>query len=275
MNPTHRRAFIASIASYEDEEAASAILELHDMKLALSLSVGSVQCTVAIHSKSNERFIAFRGTEPKEVKDWLVNLRADLISIRGIGNVHSGFYGAADQLFIPLVEYLNGNPSFDSGLATIVTGHSQGGALASCFMIMLASNGYNDQVDGSVTFGSPRTFGKDAAKWYDRFWGDTTARYVNNNDIVTRVPFGKSIISKVLEKIIPFYWLLPVGYKHVGKMFYVKANGCPPTIVVNPDRWTLFKDRIRGRWLDLGHAGTDGFNDHSMNTYYDAMCVGE
>jgi triacylglycerol lipase len=70
-------------------------------------------------------------------------------------------------------------------------------------------------------------------------------RWVNNNDVVTRVPPG---------------WL---GYCHKGQEIYLNAYGqirrlCP---------WQRTKDRWRGFLRGLRERRFDHFSDHSIGQY--------
>ena len=77
-----------------------------------------------------------------------------------------------------------------------ITGHSLGAALAT-----LAADRYRN-VKGLYTYGSPRVGDKDFKKNFRM----NTYRFVNNNDIVTKVP--------------------PAGmYRHVGELRHIDGDG--------------------------------------------------
>jgi len=91
------------------------------------------------------------------------------------------------------------------------------------------------------TYGSPRV------GWpkYCESLGIKHHRWVNNNDIVTRVPL----------------WIM--GYRHNGEEHYLNAYGN----VRKPTGIQRFKDRMRGMWMGLKKGQIDNFSDHSMVNY--------
>ena len=70
-------------------------------------------------------------------------------------------------------------------------------------------------------------------------------RWVNNNDIVTRVP------------------LAVMGYKHDGTEHYMNAYGEERNLTY----WQRVKDRWRGMWMGIKKGKVDNFGDHSMTEY--------
>jgi triacylglycerol lipase len=72
-----------------------------------------------------------------------------------------------------------------------------------------------------------------------------TYRWVNNNDIVTRVPPA---------------WL---GYRHKGQEVYLNAHGKIRRLT----HWQRMKDRWRGLLKGLRNGRFDPFNDHSIIEY--------
>jgi triacylglycerol lipase len=70
-------------------------------------------------------------------------------------------------------------------------------------------------------------------------------RWVNNNDIVTRVPPP---------------WL---GYRHTGTEIYINSRG----IISKITGWKRTKDRFRGFFRGLRKFQIDHFSDHSTFEY--------
>ena len=137
------------------------------------LSVGSVQCT--LYDLGDRTVVAFRGTEPEEVGDLLVDV--DLRkSVTPAGRVHRGFYEAYQQIEALLLERLSDYPK-----VIHFTGHSMGGALAPIAAFELKGNML-------VPFGSPRVAGRNWARKFNRQMIGRCARVVNNVDLVSRVP---------------------------------------------------------------------------------------
>ena len=185
----------------------------------------STQCYVA----HNDNFIivAFRGSESKErpgtngrdiryiIADWQVDLRANLVESGQGGLVHEGFKEALDEVWDssdPAQENMYLKPYLDSisnkngrQLPVWFTGHSLGAALAT-----LAAKRYGDAAT-LYTFGSPRV--GDGA--YAEGFHLDSYRFVNNDDLVTKLPF-------------------PFPYRHVGRMKYIDSDG---NVLDAPSLW--------------------------------------
>jgi triacylglycerol lipase len=91
------------------------------------------------------------------------------------------------------------------------------------------------------TFGSPRI----GSRRYVNYVQMEAYRWVNNNDIVTRVPPG---------------WL---GYCHKGQEIYLNAYGQIRELCF----WQRMKDRWRGFVRGLRERRIDHFTDHSIGQY--------
>lgn len=182
---------------------------------------------------------SFRGTS--SLPDFITDINVHL-EPEGEFYAHGGFIKALDQVWDDLFFMIH-MTYLDTKKPIYLTGHSLGGALAvlaSCRLLELAMP---HQV---YTFGCPRVLSQGAAAWYQRYMGDLHHRYVNNNDVVPRVP------PRLL------------GVSHVGKFHYFKEDG------EQDDNITWFEkleDRIEGRLKDIGELGTDGIKDHSMFEY--------
>ena len=124
----------------------------------------------------------------------------------------------------------------------ICTGHSLGAALAT----VMASRIDAEEL---YTFGSPRV---GTRSFINEMTADgiTHYRFVNNNDIVTRVP------------------LALMGYKHHGELCYINHYGN----IRKMTAWQRIKDQWRGRlraWQK--REWFDGARDHSMDLYYNKI----
>jgi triacylglycerol lipase len=135
--------------------------------------------------------VAFRGTQPNRPMDWFVDFRAT----RGawdhnVGHVHDGFYSALRKVWG--VTLANGEVLprrlLNRGNKTIwITGHSLGGALAElCAAQALFVS--KIPVQGVYTFGQPRVGNNDFADAVNAKLGSGIFRFVNDRDIVPRVP---------------------------------------------------------------------------------------
>ena len=197
-------------------------------------------------------FLAFRGTQPAKVKDWVADAKASLKN-DSKGKVHHGFKDALDvvwqEIKNKLDEYQN-----HARRPLWLTGHSLGAALATLAAARLAFD--DDQViQGLCNFGSPRVGNNAFTKAFDARIGERTFRFVNNNDVVTRAP------APFPTLVHPFSL-----YQHVGQMKYFDTEGALRE-QISGYGWKVFKDHFSGRLKDLGELGSDGMTDHSMVNY--------
>jgi triacylglycerol lipase len=268
-------------AAYWSEDDVADWLASIGWNLRAFLSRNGTECFVAIRSVDfsprelenlsrglnptlrNHAVVAFRGTEPGKLRDWITDL--DSRQTRWVfGRIHAGFLRSArnvlEDLWPIVAELVAG------GHALHLTGHSKGAAEATVTAARLCAA--NVPVAGLCTFGSPRVGDGDFAAWLDASLPFVIRRYVNNNDLVARVPLP----AKWLSRLVPFGWLLPAGFRHCGRLHYITADG---SIVVNPPRLQTCADRLRGRWLAGRAWWHDGLRDHAMDGYQRAMVSGE
>jgi triacylglycerol lipase len=186
----------------------------------------------------NDMVIICRGTEPTCFNDIKADLKAVPVAAETISRVHRGFKQEVDDLWPMITEDLLAKvPSQNLWF----TGHSLGAAMAT---IMASRCLYSEELPDPVelyTYGSPRV----GWKGYVVHLGVVHHRWVNNNDIVTRVP------------------LKAMGYRHHGTEHYMNAYGNVRPMTV----WQRMKDRWRGMWMGLKSGKIDNFSDHSMTEY--------
>ncbi|MCZ2340443.1 MAG: lipase family protein [Bacteroidales bacterium] len=124
--------------------------------------------------------VVFRGTDDNS--DWLVNLDRNSVETPH-GAIHRGFHSAYQPLkpqILKLLEPLSAKHLW-------ITGHSLGGALAVVCAYDLIEN-EQKSVDGIVTFGQPMVARVKLADHLDSILLGRYARFVNDADIVPRVP---------------------------------------------------------------------------------------
>lgn len=185
--------------------------------------------------------IAFRGTEPERLQDWMTD--AQIKRKAGLyGKVHRGFLRALQSVWSEIQVIIEKWQTQAQSLW--VTGHSLGGALATLAMATFGEKA--KPVHGLYTFGQPRVGGKTFAKNFDLDFQSQTFRFVNNNDVVIRVSTRA------------------MGYRHIGRVVVFDSKGMLQT---DPHFWNIFVNRLVGRVEDLGKPGTDGIKDHSMVRY--------
>ena len=188
-------------------------------------------------SNANNIFIVFRGTEPNQMKDILADVKAWRKPAREKGLVHFGFAQALDKVYDNIVQWLS-EQKLDGERNITCTGHSLGAALATIMASRLDANEL-------YTFGSPRIGNRAFVKEMNND-GIKHYRFVNNNDIVTKVPF-------------------PIRFVHHGELVYINHHGN----IRKMSPWQRFKDQWRGRMRALAKGQPfDGIFDHSMDLYY-------
>ncbi|MFK7916721.1 MAG: lipase family protein [Ilumatobacter sp.] len=180
--------------------------------------------------------IVCRGTEPNEWNDLKADANALTDLAETVGRVHRGFKREVDDIWPELEEGLR-----DETRNVWFCGHSLGGAMAQicagrCQLSEIAA------VPREVaTFGSPRV----GTKRYIDNAKVRHLRWVNNNDIVTRVPPR---------------WL---RYRHVGIKMYLDSKGD----VAKMNAAQRGKDRWSGFWEGLKARKFDHFSDHAIAGY--------
>ena len=226
LNLANKFAKMANIA-YQDLNAKIEYTSLgYDHHVFLEND--GAQCHVVWNK--DEIAICFRGTEPSELSDILADLNALPKKSMTDGWVHRGFRGELDKLWDKVKELAKKHA--DKKL--YVCGHSLGAAMATICTSRIEE--FRD-VEALYTFGSPRAGTRSFVKGIKT----THWRFVNNNDIVTRVP------------------LAIMGYKHHGVLCYINHYGKMRKMTV----WQRIKDKFRGYRSGL----LDGAQDHSMGNY--------
>lgn len=189
-----------------------------------------------VFSTNYDCVVVFRGTEQDDVEDIKADVDAVMVVAETVGRVHRGFKREVDELWGPVESALRENTK-----PLWFAGHSLGGAMATisagrCILSSIPSN-----PEGLFTFGSPRV----GNRRYINFVKMNHYRWVNNNDIVTRLPPR---------------WL---GYSHAGRELYLDAYGK----LRNYTTWRKFRDRWLGFFLSLRRWKVDHFSDHSITSY--------
>ena len=189
--------------------------------------------------------VAFRGTEPTHLEDWMSDAKIRKTAAPG-GNVHRGFYGALMLVWHDMEQWLEGARRPEQSLW--ITGHSLGAALAALATASLLFSEAAPRVNGLYTYGQPRCGSEPWAAAFNMRFKAQAFRVVNNNDVVTRVPPSN------------------LNYSHIGQLKYIDADG---RMHSDGDLswWARFWDRVEGRLADFGHVGPDGIRDHSIATY--------
>lgn len=160
-----------------------------------------IQCFVAYHT-NQAVVLSFRGTD--SIGDWMTNSDVVKTSVApGMGKVHGGFLRALCLVWDDILDVLNQKQKKQP---LWITGHSLGGALAT-----LAAARFMFELDkpfsGVYTFGQPRAVDRELSRQFNVEVKQRFFRFVNNNDIVTRVPTRT------------------MNYSHVGSLRFFDSSG--------------------------------------------------
>jgi triacylglycerol lipase len=183
--------------------------------------------------------IACRGTEPTCFNDVKADLKAVPVMAETVSRVHQGFKKEVDDLW-PMVKedllYKN-----NANKMVWFTGHSLGAAMTTIMSSRCHADPQMPNIEEVYTYGSPRVGWK---KYCDSL-EVKHHRWVNNNDIVCRVPLNI------------------MGYVHHGHEHYMNAYGEVRKLTT----WQRTKDRWRGMWMGLKKGTIDNFSDHDIGNY--------
>jgi triacylglycerol lipase len=200
--------------------------------------------------------IVFRGTD--SLANWIDDGQILTLPFRNKGFVHSGFVGSLDSVWPTIAATL---ARWKGGGRTLwITGHSLGGALALLAAAYLRfpanpATTVPTPIAGLYTFGQPRVGTRDFGQACDGDLGGSYFRFVNNEDIVPRIP------PRIL------------GYWHAGDVEFIDGGGA---IHSDISWWHEILDIVEVglaglRQLQVLHPVTDTVKDHSMSLYLAAI----
>ncbi|MFJ4839339.1 lipase family protein [Streptomyces sp. NPDC088746] len=192
--------------------------------------------------------IAFRGTEPVQIKDWLSDATTPpRPGPGGTGYVHHGFAEALESIYPDVKDTLAEYRT--NGQSVWFTGHSLGGALA----MLAGARMYLDEprlaADGVYTYGQPRTCDRLLAAAYNKGYSNRMYRFVNNNDVVPQMPPEPA-------------------YTHVNALRYIDSRG---RLHETMPLLGSLTDRARGLTADVLAPASDGVRDHFIDAYVGAL----
>jgi len=210
-------------------------------KLGFDASLISVNGSEAYFiTDGTDLVVACRGTEPTQWTDIAADLDARLTaSSTGKGFVHHGFKTSVDQIWAGLVEKLS---VYGKQRTIWCTGHSLGAAMATLLAYRLQRAERMPNPQALFTFGSPRV----GDKSYIRAIEDSGLlhfRFVNNTDIVPRVP------------VWPF--------QHFSGIYYMNHWGNLRTA----SGWQLTKDVGRGIVQGIKQRKFSLLDNHNIGNY--------
>jgi len=249
----------------------------------------AVPCCRAVikHEESNTIIIAFRGTEPTDILQWMTDASTDFQSIHNVFNketvlVHAGFYSAlglsafnpstpidfnnvtlTSPMFIQLLNSLQKFHPNDKKYNISITGHSLGAGLASLFSYVLLSYGYESSISAVYTYGQPLVGNRHYAEILNNKLGNRLHRWVNHSDIVSRIPiiafpsiawyYAQTPYSDAMEAAANNNQARPslsdICYYHSGLRFKINCQGnLERDNLIDPGPMLGYRDK-----LDLYH----------------------
>jgi endonuclease G len=245
----------ASKLAYETRSAVSSVVrDQWGFDTFEFIDTGDTQGFMA--AAANVAMVAFRGTE--SLGDWLANLSVTRSAWPPFGSVHTGFLGA----FALVREQVKAFVVQQQAAHLWVTGHSLGGALATIAAAELSAVA---TVSGVCTFGQPRLSDTQVENFFATALRGRFHRFVNNNDIVSRVP---------------------PGFHHVGRLIHFDATGdvteaeaATETAGVEPpplskEQFEGLQAEIRSTKAALARAGVEEAVDGTLHSPLDASIEG-
>lgn len=186
---------------WRDPEEVRAVYADRTGFRGLPISVGGTQCHLIV--APDFALVAFRGTQPDDAEDNFDNVQFALRRLEKGGHAHHGFRGAFERIKASLAAIVQAEAP---NRPLWVTGHSLGAAIATMAADTLPN------VAGVYTFGSPLVGDDPFARRFSASFADRTFRYVDNRDLVTRVPpdFFGGVVGR---------------YSHVDRALTIDADG--------------------------------------------------
>jgi len=257
----------ASQVAYSTETAARALMLERGLTNFQWIDLSGVfQDLHAFAASNNEiAILAFRGTA--DVYDWMTDLyatpaRFSWIFLGGpeVGEIHAGFGHTLSDGWAKVLDAVRAvapippameTDSVDARRTFWITGHSLGGALASLAgaAFSLLPGSVIRPVSGIYTFGQPRIGLHNFCDNYGRLLTPRTFRFVNNKDLVPRIPFQG--------------W----DYSDVGEMIHFTETGDPQ---LQSQQWRDFLVRTVESFQEafdiFSHLNMD-VGDHAISNY--------
>lgn len=240
MRPfTEQAALFAHVSelAYLDAKEAKPVFKQLGFKATLIDVKGSQAYWL---ENKHDLILACRGTQPTEFEDIVTDLKFQLVkSGTSVKYVHRGFKEAVDLIWPELKKLTNKHCKTRK---VWCTGHSLGAAMATLVAHRLQKSEDCPCPQALFTYGSPRVGTKNYVDHIEAT-GLLHFRFVNNADIVTRVP--------------------PWPYRDFNSMYYMNHWGNIRTLT-----WSqLIRDRLRGFWKGLNKGEINYFSNHSITSY--------
>ena len=236
MTQMERALIAAKLSAYAYRTEKQAKVATKKMGFPWCKLISKDGAEVLVVKDRNDLWFAFRGTEPSKLNDVTADLKLMKNAAVAGGKVHSGFQQEVNDLWMDVLAEIEHNQQLKVQKDIYMTGHSLGAAMAT-----IAATRHSPVE--LFTFGSPRVGGPKFIKNIKC----PHLRFMNNNDIVCRIPPA---------------WL---GFRHHGEMIYFGRNGNKQP---NPTWSDMFYGILNSwkRWKFF-----DGIVDHGMPNYVKAI----
>ena len=236
MTQMERALVAAKLSAYAYKTEKQAKVATKKMGFPWCKLISRDGAEVLVVKDRNDLWFAFRGTEPSKLNDVTADLKLMKNAATAGGKVHSGFQQEVNDLWMDVLAEIEHNQQLKVQKDIYMTGHSLGAAMAT-----IAATRHSPVE--LFTFGSPRVGGPKFIKNIKC----PHLRFMNNNDIVCRIPPS---------------WL---GFRHHGEMIYFGRNGNKQD---NPT-WSDMFYGILNSWKRFKFF--DGIVDHGMPIYVKAI----
>jgi hypothetical protein len=151
--------------------------------------------------------LGFRGTEPRNIINWLTDASVRVRGFKGLGHIHGGFYRNVESIWDDIVQAIEDalagrpahSPDGNGGVrdlppleALYITGHSLGAAMAVVTAgEIFADSAYSHwkkRIRGIYTYGQPMVGDASFASSAQTLFGDLLFRHVYAHDLIPRLP---------------------------------------------------------------------------------------
>ena len=180
MTQMERALIAAKLSAYAYRTEKQAKVATKKMGFPWCKLISKDGAEVLVVKDRNDLWFAFRGTEPSKLNDVTADLKLMKNAATAGGKVHSGFQQEVNDLWMDVLAEIEHNQQLKVQKDIYMTGHSLGAAMAT-----ICASRLEDKFPQLYTYGSPRVGGSEFVNncLVDHY------RHVNNNDIVTSVPF--------------------------------------------------------------------------------------
>ncbi len=211
-------------------------------------------------------FVIFRGTANR--RDFLTDADVVMVPVDGSKGVYHRGFDLAERSVAPL---LQDHFLFKKGIAPlmVIGGHSLGMGIARRFAWRVAKNRWPVRLQAVIGFGGPR--GADAvfAREYSELLGDITFQWMDEEDVVPRIPHFLWKVGWPFIKDGEWGWPLVRRLFHTETRCFITSKG---RLVVDPSFLRRFASDMHGYYKIWKRGGIillaeDPLNDHHAGLY--------